>query len=328
MIRNWRPPQGRLKRRHHEDYLTHVPLSYLSLVRGSDDVAHAFFPTDALAAAHWSARTGRPSVFTYVGIPDRTWLVRRRRRLDIMLRAARGSSAVIALSQAAAEASRRWLGIQAEVVRPGVDLDAFSPGGERDPRPTVFCASAIDNPAKRFDLLLDAFRLVRHARPDARLLVFRPAEPLAAELRDERGVELIDPERRDLVSLYRRAWVSVLPSIGEAFGLVLAEALACGTPIVGSTHGGIPEVVSDPAIGRTFEDADGAKGLAHALLEVIDLCGDPATPAACVARAAEFDNNRAVAAHEAIYRRVLSESGGAERGDERVRVPAVGRHAP
>ena len=46
-----------------------------------------------------------------------------------------------------------------------------------------------------------------------------------------------------LVDAYRSAWVSALPSHDEAFGLVLAEALACGTPVVGSNDGGVPELI-------------------------------------------------------------------------------------
>jgi glycosyltransferase involved in cell wall biosynthesis len=57
--------------------------------------------------------------------------------------------------------------------------------------------------------------------------------------------------------------VFVLASVGEAFGLVLAEAMACGVPIVGSRSGSLPEVVADgltgflvtPMIATEFADA-------------------------------------------------------------------------
>src|SRR4051794_39714163 len=61
VIRNWRPPDGRLKRRMFEDHLTHVPFTYLSLRRGAFDAPNALLPTDALAAARRSRETGRPA---------------------------------------------------------------------------------------------------------------------------------------------------------------------------------------------------------------------------------------------------------------------------
>ena len=73
-----------------------------------------------------------------------------------------------------------------------------------------------------------------------------------------------DPSR--VASVYREAWVSVLPSVGEALGLVLVEALACGTPVVGSRLDGIPEVIDRNEIGRLF-DGDDPAALATALLE-------------------------------------------------------------
>jgi glycosyltransferase involved in cell wall biosynthesis len=48
---------------------------------------------------------------------------------------------------------------------------------------------------------------------------------------------------QELPALYQRADVFVLPSLTESFGQVFAEAMACGLPVVGTTAGGIPEVV-------------------------------------------------------------------------------------
>ncbi|HSS20833.1 MAG TPA: glycosyltransferase family 4 protein [Pyrinomonadaceae bacterium] len=67
----------------------------------------------------------------------------------------------------------------------------------------------------------------------------------------------------DPKSLLQASDVFVLASVGEAFGLVLAEAMACGVPIVGSRHGSLPEVVvagetgllATPLNAKAFADA-------------------------------------------------------------------------
>jgi glycosyltransferase involved in cell wall biosynthesis len=53
----------------------------------------------------------------------------------------------------------------------------------------------------------------------------------------------------DPASLLQASDIFVLASSGEAFGLVLAEAMACGVPVVGSRSGAIPEIVDDGITG-------------------------------------------------------------------------------
>jgi glycosyltransferase involved in cell wall biosynthesis len=81
--------------------------------------------------------------------------------------------------------------------------------------------------------------------------------------------------------------VFVLPSRAEPLGVVLLEAMACGTPCVASRVGGIPEIVDVPGNGRLVEPDD-ARSLADAMEEVL-AAGRHSFVDACLAQAARSD---------------------------------------
>ena len=306
VIRSWRPPEGRLRRRMLDEYMTHAPFSYLVLRAGSDDLAHALYPTDALAAVRWSRKTGRPSVMSFMGVPDRGGLIMWRRRAKHTYEAARGVDAVVALSDVARDAFWRWLGVEARVINPGVNLDAFSLGVRRSEQPTVFCGAQIGARHKRVDLLVRAMRHVRKHRPDARLVLSRPRDAADLEVLDGAidEVELVDVDDRDALSrAYGEAWVSALPSAREAFGLVLVEALACGTPVVATNVDGMREIVDRDSVGRLFDGDE--EELARALVETLELAHDRATRQECRARAEAFSTDRCTEQYLALYSELL-----------------------
>jgi glycosyltransferase involved in cell wall biosynthesis len=308
IVRHWRPPERRLTRRMIPEYSTHVPFSYASLRLGEDELAHAFHLTDTAAALRWRERTGRPAVYSYMGLPERRALANRRGKLRLLTRAMTESDAVVVLSEAAADAMDRWLGVRPRVIYPGVDLSTFTPGDGRPDEPTILCTAAPDDPRKRVDLLTAAFARVRRERPGARLLALRPRDPAAIAHTglDADGIELFDPadDPTQLAPLYRRAWVSALPSRAEAFGVVMLESLACGTPVVASADGAAPEVIDRPEVGVLFEEPE-VEALGAALLAGLDLAADPSTAEACRHRAADFSTARTAREHEALYRELV-----------------------
>lgn len=83
--------------------------------------------------------------------------------------------------------------------------------------------------------------------------------------------------RPDVIQLLTHAAVFVCPSVYEPLGIVNLEAMACGTAVVASRVGGIPEVVEDGVTGLLVETEEGFAGrLARAL---DSLLADPATAA-------------------------------------------------
>jgi len=305
IVRHWRPPEP-WTMRNIEPQLSHVPSSYMSLMRGDYDVAHAVYLTDALAALRWADRRERPAVFSYMGHPSRQMIASKRLRKRILERVITGSDAIVTLSASARDAMWRWFGAESRVINPAVDLEEFTPGDGRSEHPTIACAAAVDDARKRIGLLLRAFTHVRREHPSARLLLTKPERPdLAAKLTDGNpGVELV-PKERPVATVFREAWASGLTSYNEAFGLVLVESLACGTPVFGARDGGVSEIVDSPAVGRLFE-GDDEREVARAMLETLELAGDPATAASCRARAEAFDSRSAAIAHLELYRELLA----------------------
>ena len=153
---------------------------------------------------------------------------------------------------------------------------------------------------------MQAFGLLRAELPTARLVLSRPRDLAAARAAgvavEAAGVQWADlDDRGALARAYAGAWVSALPAPSEAFGLVLIEALACGTPVVGFHGGGIPEIIDDPGTGVTFDRLDAA-ALAAALRQAIELAGDAGTAARCRARAQAFSADRCTDAYLTLYR--------------------------
>jgi glycosyltransferase involved in cell wall biosynthesis len=129
----------------------------------------------------------------------------------------------------------------------GADLDLFAPG-EPPEGPFTFLFSGATILRKGFDLLLAAFERV----PDARLKIVGSKGDLGHLLdgRSPDRITLVGPvPQRELAEQLRRADCLVLPSRNDSYGMVVAEALASGTPVLVSEMVGSKDLVTEGKTG-------------------------------------------------------------------------------
>ena len=142
------------------------------------------------------------------------------------------------------------------VVPNGIDVDRFYPlqQVERLPYRLITTTSA-DTPLKGLRYLLHAVADLTPKWPKLHLVVVgqpkrnSPIFKLIADLGISQYVRFTGTiSHREFVHQYARAWVAVVPSLYEGFGLPAGEAMACGVPIISTTGGALPEVVGNAGI--------------------------------------------------------------------------------
>jgi glycosyltransferase involved in cell wall biosynthesis len=295
VVRNHRPRGRRLQVGLRSEYLTHLPASLRTVRKGDAQLIHALYPTDGYAASRWGRR-GRPLVFSLMGMPRPESLQRRLWRRVVAGALARADVSVC-LSERAAELTREAFGVNTRVINPGVDLGAFRPTAPRARVPTILCPADLSDPRKGGPLLRQGFAILRASHPDARLVLSRPRD--SSRILPEPGVELADlDDHEDLTRAYSEAWITVLLSRAEAFGLVLVESLACGTPVLALRGSAADEIVDSDATGRLLDDAD-----PEAVAAMISAAMDPgeAERQVRISRAGAFSADRCAAAYEELY---------------------------
>ncbi|MEU5182924.1 glycogen synthase [Streptomyces longwoodensis] len=176
-------------------------------------------------------------------------------------------------------------GIDTALYRPDHGTDALARIGVDPNRPYVLFVGRITRQKGVPHLL----RAVRHLDPATQVVlcagapdtpeIDREFRELFEELgRARDGVHWIPRmlPRPEVIQLLTHATVFVCPSVYEPLGIVNLEAMACGTPVVASRVGGIPEVVEDGGTGLLVDLDDAGEAFEAALARALDeVTGDP-----------------------------------------------------
>ena len=243
----------------------------------------------------------------------------------VVPRSLRRADAIVAISERTAADLATYYGVSREritVITPGVD-GSFAPVTDAQALATIDARYRLEHPLtlavgtieprKNFDQLIAAFAQARRQPGGPRMLaiagrrgwlyegVFR-----AIEEYDVGGaVRFLEyvPDA-DLATLYSTADALAMPSAYEGFGIPVIEAMACGTPVICSDGGALPEVAGAAALVVPVGDIG---QLAEALVEVTSdtvLCERMRVLG--LNRASQFRWEHAARQHLEVYRRIGS----------------------
>jgi len=200
---------------------------------------------------------------------------------------ARRLDRIITVSQSSAKDTKGFFKVPADklrVVYNGIDTEIYSRNEEASQnRNGLIMVGNTDDRKKGVLYLLQALQILRE--DGIKLTIVDDAERHSSYADDvgplpSYGLKLVKSlnldemvqftgrlTREELVQHYSTARIAVVPSIYEGFGLPAAEAMACGTPVIATTGGALPEVVGDAGILVPPERAD---ALAAAIKQLLN----------------------------------------------------------
>lgn len=166
-------------------------------------------------------------------------------------RAAQKPNLYFANSRFIADKIERYYNREAIVLHPPVDHDVFY--REKSAKKKYFLGMGRMLHYKRFDLVIDAFKILKLP---LKIVGMGPElVALRARASGAENIELLDyiDDEDELRKYYNGARALIFPQV-EDFGLVAAEAISCGTPVIAYRAGGVQEIVTEGASGIFFDE--------------------------------------------------------------------------
>jgi len=178
--------------------------------------------------------------------------------LNMQKKVARQLPYIITVSQNSAEHIMQTFSIPRErfrIVHNGIDTSIFHPNSEtRRVQNKLLTVTSGNLAVKGLNYLLEAVATLRQQHPVELTVIGKGADnPDTRKLVSRLGIVdyvkfVGEVSTEDLAEHYRSATVVVVPSTYEGFGLPAAEAMACGSPVVATTAGALPEVIGDAGL--------------------------------------------------------------------------------
>ncbi len=287
------------------------------------DILHAHYAIPHAASAYLCRQMlgeGAPKIATTLHGTDITLLGMEASFYDITRFCLRESDGLTAVSDYLARETHEQFCVDCpiETIHNFVDLERFHPAKRS---PDVRARYACPDEAlvghlsnfrwvKRAPDVIRAFHRIRQHTPARLLMVgdgpeLEPTKLLADELGLLDSVTFLGSED-EVERLLPQLDLFLLPSEQESFGLAALEAMACGTPVIATNVGGLPELVT-PDSGLLFDVGD-TDGMGDAAGEILaDSARLEALGRGARERAEHFSRPRLVDLYEAFYARVLGE---------------------
>ncbi|MBO6635624.1 glycosyltransferase family 4 protein [Parvibaculum sp.] len=234
--------------------------------------------------------------------------------LNMQIKVARQLDPLIVVSESTRRDVVREFGVDAaktKLVLHGIDHLQFRPMPHVKRRDDliVACASA-DVPLKGLIYLIRAYAELLKTRPELKLRVIGKLREgnTSYELRQLGIMDKVEfvtgVTDEDITTIYNEATIAVSPSVYEGFGFPCGEAMSCGTPVIATNGGSLPEVVGDAGIVVPHSNPP---ALANAIAAMLD---DPEMRAAYGQAGrerilAEFKWERAAREYADIYRQTI-----------------------
>jgi len=271
---------------HHQPYTLALASTIAQIAKRHEvPVIHAHYAIPHTIAAHLAREmlVGQTSVVTTLHGTDITIVGLDPSYRDIVTYALNASDEVTAVSQFLLEATRQEFPYEGEIdvipnfVAPEVfyteqpEAAAIRERYAPDGRALMIHVSNYRT-VKRAPVACEIFAAVRSETPAHMLMIGEgPDRARTEECAERLGISddatFID-STLDLPPYLAAADVMLMPSQSESFGLAALEAMACGTPVVASAIGGLPEVIDDGADGLLLPP-ENIDGMAEAVLELL-----------------------------------------------------------